>query len=107
MDICALASIPGMFGMGCFVCAQVESVADKTSGSKIGADLRSNGIPSLEDCVVGRQRKTLRDARRSRGNQIRRVIRGGIGGEVANWMTRRRCEGAISSAGRERGMRVD
>ena len=64
MDICALASIPDMFGIGCLVCAQVESVVDKTSGSKVFADLRSNGIPSLEDCVVADSEKNA--ARRTK-----------------------------------------
>src|SRR6266566_4787653 len=50
-------SIPGMLGMGgCLVCAWMGSAANRTSGSNVVASLWDMVIPSLDDCMVGRQR---------------------------------------------------
>src|SRR6266851_6108463 len=58
MGICMdCVSIPGMSGMGdCLVCAWMEGTANRTSGSNVVASLWDMVIPSLEDCMIGRQR---------------------------------------------------
>jgi hypothetical protein len=62
IDICAFGFMPCMFGMGCFVWAQVESVTDKTSGSRIVAGLWSMEFLLLKTALWAAARKTLRDA---------------------------------------------
>jgi hypothetical protein len=58
MGICGEGMfMPGMSGTGgCVVCARRGSAASKTSGSNLVACLWGMVIPSLEDCVIGRQR---------------------------------------------------
>ena len=91
-------SIPGMSGMGgCWVCARRGSAVSKTSGSNVVACQWDMVIPSLEDCVVGRQRleNAVRRARQER-TQIRRVMRGGGGGDAVRRVTGDKRKGRTS-----------
>jgi hypothetical protein len=65
-------------------------------------------IPSLEDCIAGRQReRTLQGAREQEWNQIRRAIRGGEEGGAINRVMREERKDVISSARKAGAMTME